>query len=170
MKGRTVILVSHHVQLCAPGAAYVVALDNGRVQFEGNKDDFYASGAIASLVQSAQTETKDDDKEDKELLEAAEERILAEQPQSETSSTVASTPAAVKLEKKPARKLIEEEKRAVGRISRDIWETYIWACGSGWYWLLFIGILVVASASPVVENGWLRYVVTLLAQHICQES
>lgn len=160
MKGRTVILVSHHVQLCAPGAAYVVALDNGRVQFEGSKDDFYASGAIASLVQSAQTETetKDDDKKDKELLEAAEERILADQPQSETSSTVASTPASVKLEKKPARKLVEEEKRAVGRISRDIWETYIWACGSGWYWLLFIGILAVASASPVVENGWLRYV------------
>ena len=30
MRGRTVILVSHHVQLCAPGASYIVALDNGR--------------------------------------------------------------------------------------------------------------------------------------------
>lgn len=30
MKGRTTVLVSHHVQLCAPGAKYIVALENGR--------------------------------------------------------------------------------------------------------------------------------------------
>ncbi|KAF8178248.1 multidrug resistance-associated ABC transporter [Pholiota molesta] len=159
MKGRTVILVSHHVQLCAADAAYVVALDNGRVQFEGSKEDFYNSGAAATLVQTGQAEEEKTDKEEKEALEAAEEKILSPSavPESETSSTVASKPASVKLEKKPARKLVEEEKRAVGRISRDIWETYIWACGSGWYWAVFIFVLIVASASPVLENGWLRY-------------
>lgn len=157
MKGRTVILVSHHVQLCAPGAAYVVALDNGRVQFEGSREAFYSSGVIATLVQSAEAEEENTDKDEKEALKVAEENILPEEPESETSSTAASTPASGKLEKKPARKLVEEEKRAVGRISRDIWETYIWACGSGWYWALFIGVLVIASASPVLENGWLRY-------------
>lgn len=157
MKGRTVILVSHHVQLCAAGAAYVVALDNGRVQFEGSKEDFFSSGAAATLVQTGQAEEEKADKE-VEALEVAEEQILAASAEleSETSSTVASKPASVKLEKKPARKLVEEEKRAVGRISRDIWETYIWACGSGWYWALFISVLIVASASPVLENGWLR--------------
>ncbi|CAA7268235.1 unnamed protein product [Cyclocybe aegerita] len=160
MKGRTVILVSHHVQLCAPGASYVVALDNGRVQFEGPKDEFYSSGAIKTLVQSTSTADQEDDKEEKEALEEAEKRILAAEAESgsEASSTVAtSTPASVKLDKKPARKLVEEEKRAVGRISRDIWETYVWACGNGWYWVVFIFILIVASASPVLENGWLRH-------------
>lgn len=160
MQGRSVILVSHHVQLCAPGAAYVVALDNGRVQFAGSKDEFYNSGAISALVQSTQQEEAKTDKEEKELLEVAEEKVLAvDADESETSSTVgvASTAASVKLEKKPARKLVEEEKRAVGRISREIWETYIWACGNWWYWGLFVSILVVASASPVLENGWLRY-------------
>ncbi|KAF9484310.1 multidrug resistance-associated ABC transporter [Pholiota conissans] len=159
MKERTVILVSHHVQLCAADAAYVVALDNGRVQFEGSKDDFYSSGAAATLVQTVQPEEEKTDKQEKEVLEATEEKILPQsgEESSEMSSTVASKPASVKLEKKPARKLMEEEKRAVGRISRDIWEMYIWACGSGWYWTLFISILVVASASPVLENGWLRY-------------
>ncbi len=140
MKGRTVILVSHHVQLCAPGAAYVVALDNGRVQFEGSKEAFYSSGVIATLVQSAEAEEENTDKEEKEALKVAEENILPEEPESETSSTAASTPASAKLEKKPARKLVEEEKRAVGRISRDIWETYIWACeadGTGRFSLPF---------------------------------
>ncbi|KAF9548180.1 multidrug resistance-associated ABC transporter [Agrocybe pediades] len=157
MKGRTVILVSHHVQLCAPEASYIVALDNGRVQFEGSRDAFFSSGILSLLVQSGEAGDKGDS-EEKEMLEKAEEKVLTEEPEpvSETSSTVASTPASVK-EKKPARKLVEEEKRAVGRIGRDIWLTYIWACGNGWYWLLFIFVLLVASASPVLENGWLRY-------------
>ncbi|KAH9478408.1 ABC transporter 7 [Psilocybe cubensis] len=157
MKGRTIILVSHHVQLCAPGASYVVALDNGRVQFEGSKDDFFRSGVLSTLIQTTQAQGADD-KDEKEDLEKVEEQLLSgEQPESEATSTVASAPASVKLEKKPARKLVEEEKRAVGRISRDIWETYVWACGNGWYWALFVFVLIVASASPVLENGWLRY-------------
>ncbi|KIM46655.1 hypothetical protein M413DRAFT_440257 [Hebeloma cylindrosporum] len=159
--GRTIILVSHHVQLCAPGASYIVALDNGRVQFEGPKDAFYNSGVIASLIQSTQAEAElqGDKEEEVEKLEAAQESILSEdqEPQSETSSTIVSTSPSIKLERKPARKLVEEEKRAVGRIGRDVWATYIWACGNGWYWAIFIFVLIVASASPVLENGWLRY-------------
>jgi len=168
MVGRTIILVSHHVQLCAPGASYIVALDNGRVQFEGPKDAFYTSGVIASLIQSTQVEEEPQGDEEAEKFEAIQESILSEdpEPQSETSSTIASTSPSIKLDRKPARKLVEEEKRAVGRIRRDIWETYFWACGNGWYWIIFIFILVVASASPVLENGWLEYA----SYHHCTSS
>ena len=159
MRGRTVILVSHHVQLCAPGASYIAALDNGKVLFEGSKEAFYSSGIIRTLVQSTESSGET---EDKPTLEKAEETVLtAADPQSETSSTLASsTPATGKMGKKPARKLVEEEKRAVGRIDRGVWETYIRACGNVWYWLLFIPVLVIASVSPVFENGWLGYGIT----------
>ena len=156
MQGRTVILVSHHLQLCAPGASYIAALDNGRVLFEGSKEIFYSSGIMKTLVQSS-GEMND---EEKVTLEKGEETVLAEEldAPSETSSTVASSiPASIKANKKPARKLMEEEKRAVGRIARAVWETYIRACGNVWYWLLFISFLIIVSASPVLENGWLRY-------------
>jgi hypothetical protein len=73
---------------------------------------------------------------------------------SESSSTVA---ASVKQDKKTARKLVEEEKRAVGRISSDIWKSYVLACGHVWYWVIFMVVLLLASLSPVLENGWLRY-------------
>ena len=160
MQGRTVILVSHHVQLCAPGASYITALDNGRVLFEGSKDGFYSSGIMKTLVQSTESSGEMDDKEEILISEKGEETALVEEldSPSETSSTIApSNPASIKANKKPARKLVEEEKRAVGRIGRDIWETYIRACGNVWYWLLFIAFLIIASASPVLENGWLRY-------------
>lgn len=149
MHERTVILVSHHVQLCVPGASYIVALDNGRVQFEGNRDSFQSSTVLRTLVHSTEPADGKD-----QVTEDLEEKVEADQA-SESSSTIAS-PAEVKVEKKPPRKLAEEEKRAVGRIGRDIWATYIWACGHEWYWATFIAILVAASISPVLENGWLK--------------
>jgi len=79
--------------------------------------------------------------------------------QSEDSSSGAETPidAEPSPKKKGPRKLVEEESRAVGRIGRSVWETYIKACGGNPYWLIFAVLLLFAAASPVAENGWLRY-------------
>jgi ABC-type multidrug transport system ATPase subunit len=111
MQGRTVILVSHHVQLCAPGASYIATLDNARVLFEGSKEDFYSSGIRKTLIQSTESSSGEvDDKEEKVILEKEGEAVLNEEldPRSATSSpsTVAapSTPASTKANKKPARK------------------------------------------------------------------
>lgn len=161
MLGRTVILVSHHVQLCAPGANYVVVLDNGRVEFEGSRDAFQDSGIMSRLVQTVEKDLveekeKEDDEVEATLSKEGDTSLEEVEADSETSSTVASTPLVVKIERKPPRKLVEEETRAVGRINRDIWVTYISACGGSWYWVVFLTVLVVASISPVLENGWLR--------------
>ncbi|OJT13873.1 ATP-dependent bile acid permease, partial [Trametes pubescens] len=163
MRGRTLILVSHHVQLCAAGAQYIVALDNGRVQYSGDYDSFRSSGVLNTLVQSGATDPADEKEETtvekvEEIIEAGE--TSSAPASSETSSTLAATtPAELepKPEKKKApRKLVEEEKRAVGRIGRDIWTTYLKSCGGVAYWATFIGALALAALSPVLENGWLR--------------
>lgn len=60
------------------------------------------------------------------------------------------------LPKKAARKLYDEEKRAVGRIAKDIWIAYFRACGSWLYWIIFTSVFVLASLTPIVNNGWLR--------------
>ena len=160
MQGRTVILVSHHLQLCIQGASYIVVLDNGRVLFDGSKEGFYSSGIMKTSVQCTESSGEIDDKERKVTSEIGEETVLAEEldPPSETSSTVApSTPASLKANKNPARKLMEDEKRAVGHVARAVWEMYIRACGNVWYWTLFAFFLIMVSASPVLENAWLRY-------------
>lgn len=167
MKGRTVILVSHHVQLCAPGAKYIVALDNGRLQFQGNQADFMSSEVLKSLSQSGAADTSDE----KEATAVHDIEEIADQAtagppdvsgdKSDTNSTAA--PTAVDIEVKPEqkkapRKLVEEEKRAVGRIGRDIWATYVKACGGAVYWTTFSLSLLLAAIGPVLENGWLKYV------------
>jgi ABC-type multidrug transport system ATPase subunit len=164
MQNRTVLLVSHHVQLCAGGASYIVALDNGRVTFNGGFAAFQDSGMMGTLVQARQTDEIDDKEEtilEMEYQDAEEhEASGSASEESDNSSTVANSVVQMTTKRKqgPAKKLIEEEQRAVGRISREVWATYLAACGSWVYWALFIFAFVVAAISPVLENGWLRYV------------
>ncbi|KAF5371584.1 hypothetical protein D9758_003437 [Tetrapyrgos nigripes] len=158
MEDRTVILVSHHVQLCAPGASYIVALDNGRVTFQGGREAFQGSGVMRSLVQATDVDNTADDKDEatvEDQVSAALEGKSSEDVSDPSSETTTIALAPVK-EKKPARKLIEEETRAIGRVSRDVWMTYIKACGGYGYWLMFMLAFVVAAFAPVAENGWLK--------------
>lgn len=159
MNGRTVVLVSHHVQLCAPGASYIVALDNGRVSFQGSQEAFRSSDVIRSLVQSTIKET--DNKEEQAIEELPSMSLSSQSsdsdgPNSETVTIAAAPATPPKADKKPARKLVEEETRAVGRVSRAVWLTYVRACGPYWYWILFGIIFVLGALSPVAENGWLK--------------
>ncbi|KAL4079580.1 hypothetical protein J3A83DRAFT_4368342 [Scleroderma citrinum] len=185
MHGRTVILVSHHVQLCVSGATYIVALDNGRVIFQGDKEAFQASDIIGTLVHSGGGDGEDKDKEtetqEKKMtadpsavpVSATEEPInynsgeatgattpTETDPNSEISSTAFTSEDTAKANKpqdrKSPRRLVEEEKRAVGHIRRDIWETYVKAIGGWKFWTVFIFALILGALSPVLENWWLK--------------
>lgn len=167
MKGRTVILVSHHVQLCTNGASYVVALDNGRLAFEGACSDFIGSPVMTSLVQSSHVPAPGDEQPEEDNVEAlAEEAAANEEDSAEGSDTAvqpsepdaaaaAAATAAPKAKRAP-RKFIEEEKRAVGRIGGAVWKCYIYACGGRGFWALFLASMVLAALVPVFENGWIR--------------
>ncbi|KAJ7717035.1 multidrug resistance-associated ABC transporter [Mycena metata] len=155
MQGRTVILVSHHVQLCAPGAAYIVALDNGRVQFQGNRDEFQSSGVMSGLVHS--TTAKEEEETEVVIDNAPALAPKHGEGSGSEDSTVAPAPAPKKEKTDGPRKLIEEEARAVGRVARDVWATYIKACGGVGYWSMFAIIFIIAALGPVLENGWVSY-------------
>ena len=172
MRGRTVILVSHHVQLCAPGASYIVALENGRVLYKGDPDGFKSSGVMQSLAHSGTVESTGQDEAEAVVRETNEELLLGEKdygggsstPNTEIPSENDSLGGVTTVDENPAqkkkgpRKLVEEEARAVGRVGRTVWETYYKACGGVSYWLIFLLAFVLAAVSPIAENGWLRYV------------
>lgn len=155
MEGRTIILVSHHVQLCASGANYIVALDNGRIQFQGNREGFYASSVINGLVQSG--DVVGPEEEHANIADGGELAEATSATPSEASSTgppstVVADPQPIK---KVPRKFVEDEKRAVGRIGKDVWWTYARAMGGPWFWTFFVTSLVLATLAPIVEKGWI---------------
>ena len=131
MDGRTIILVSHHVQLTAPGADYVVNLENGRVKFEGSAEVFLSQGIFKNV--------EDDEEaiEDKKPIASKPKlrnKTLADLKTESVATSEASSASEAesdsdseddllqgkKEETKAARKLIDDETKAVGAVSFDV--------------------------------------------------
>ncbi|KAJ6482536.1 multidrug resistance-associated ABC transporter [Mycena sanguinolenta] len=141
MRGRTVILVSHHIQLCVEGAAYVVALDQGTAEFQGGAADFTRSDIFRRLLQT-------------EAASSLDTPITLPSPSASLST--ASTPEKSEKLRGKAPKFVADEVSSVGRISWPVWTTYLGALGSWRYWFWFTVILVISCLSPVFESGYLR--------------
>ncbi|CEL57922.1 ATP-dependent bile acid permease OS=Saccharomyces cerevisiae (strain ATCC 204508 / S288c) GN=YBT1 PE=1 SV=2 [Rhizoctonia solani AG-1 IB] len=172
MNGRTVVLVSHHVQLVAPGASYVVALENGRVLFTGPQSEFIGSPVMQRISHSTEIEEKEQPIEEtiedvaelaNHLAEPSGQSISGESDAATLVKSVNVDKVASSLDdsapakKSTPRKLIEDEARAVGRVRWEIWQSYFKACGSFIYWTIFSVVILGGSLTPVLENGWLRY-------------
>ncbi|KAK8849677.1 hypothetical protein IAR55_005012 [Kwoniella newhampshirensis] len=173
-EGRTILIVSHHTALVSPGAAYIVALENGDVKFSGTRDDFVASGLMEKLddedskAKPTEAEQKEESTVEENAIKPTHKSVVnvsgagTPDPGSETSSLapedeVTVTNSTPDLKSKPPRKLIEDEKRARGRIAGVVWKTYFSALGGPVWWTLFVIALAMAMVVPVAEKGWLQY-------------
>ncbi|WWC73697.1 uncharacterized protein I206_107669 [Kwoniella pini CBS 10737] len=168
LENRTVLLVSHHTALVSPGAAYI-----GDVKFSGTRDDFVASGLMAKLDEE-DVKAKPTDGEAKEeklvddSIKPAHKSVISlsgaagSEPGSETSSLAPEDESTLvnstaDLKGKSPRKLIEDEKRARGRIAWSVWKAYFGALGGPVWWFFFLIALAMAMFVPVAEKGWLEY-------------
>ncbi|GAA5864423.1 hypothetical protein JCM1840_000490 [Sporobolomyces johnsonii] len=189
LKGRTVLLVSHQVQLVAPGAAYVVGLENGRVSFAGSAEEFLNSSgfkdiagddkddkadlppvpsaeskkspptlrnkslaAVVSLSTPASSTDVSSASEAEETSDEEESNTARERPINGSAESVKD----VKKEKK-ARKLIEDEGRAVGRVSGAVWKLYLGAMGGVFFWMAFVFTFGGAKLADVTQTYWLGF-------------
>lgn len=167
MQGRTVILVSHHIQLLAPAASYIVALDNGDVLYAGDQAGFVAGGHMREIEADIKAEeTPAVEKDEQDLIDAKADnkllKIAEAEPNSETSSitevgteggdTAVEGTASVDVKKKAPRKLVEDEVRQTGSIAWKTWKTYLNAQGAWLYWMLFIISVLVGATPPIWEN------------------
>lgn len=59
-----------------------------------------------------------------------------------------------KGERKP-RKLVEEETRAVGKVSADVWKLYLGSMGGPFFWLCFVAAFAGAKLADVAQTWWL---------------
>ncbi|CED85202.1 multidrug resistance-associated abc transporter [Phaffia rhodozyma] len=154
---RTVILVSHHVQLCAPGAKYVIALKNGAVEYAGDPQGFSDSSTSFDLLIHDPASKGDEDtilsieKESIESLDSKKERSDKKAEQvvldgSDLSKVIQKTP----------KKLVEDEKRVVGRINKSTWLYYFRSNGGVIYWTFFVFSSLCAMLVPYFENFWLQ--------------
>ncbi|CAD6886133.1 unnamed protein product [Tilletia controversa] len=156
LKDRTVLLVSHQVQLLAPSAAKVVLLDNGVVRYEGQASDFLQSEHYRGLL--------DDDKEEKVVQDniedgpqqngAAESAGNDKEAGGATANGKADDKDATPGKAAP-RKLVEDEGRNVGAIGLQTWKRYLQMAGGSKVIFVFIAIII-PNIWTLVSSWWLR--------------
>ncbi|KAJ7107582.1 multidrug resistance-associated ABC transporter [Mycena epipterygia] len=131
---RTVVLVTHHVELVLPGAHYLVRMLDGRIDTQGTIKNLRAQGVLDDIAHDADVEVKKE-----EVAVAAETSV----------DTTDAEPA-----KKP-RKLVEDEHREEGGVKWKIYKSYLKA-SSYTIWCFLALIVVVQQLLSVGEKLWIK--------------
>ncbi|ELU39893.1 multidrug resistance-associated ABC transporter [Rhizoctonia solani AG-1 IA] len=147
MKHRTVILVTHHVDLVLPAVSWVVKLYEGQVESQGTVAQLRESGALSS-IRAGQKE-----------IELTEEVITTGSGEDQTGGP--------KDPNKTARKLVEDEKKASGSVGIAVYKTYLSAASYVLFCFLVLFLLsdelywsesyMTQDAQVYTSSGWLEW-------------
>jgi ABC-type multidrug transport system ATPase subunit len=132
-RGRTIILVTHHITTCLPAASYLLEINKGTVLYQGTIPELEERGLLVKVLESVEDPFSDPQPLDQKTFETD---ILPDgtvQPQKRQLSDG---------------KLIEVEARAEGRVSLRSYVTYIRAAGLP-AWSLTIVLLLFIRAINV---------------------
>ncbi|KAJ7099479.1 hypothetical protein B0H15DRAFT_1002427 [Mycena belliarum] len=137
---RTVVLVTHHVELVIPGAHYLIRMLDGRIDTQGTVKELRAQGVLENITHDAAVEVKKE-----ELAVAVEAAVI--------DADAVDAPEAEKT-KKP-RKLVKDEHREVGGVKWKVYKSYLKASSySIWCFLAFVVIL--QQFMSVGEKLWIK--------------
>ena len=163
LSGRTVILVSHHVQLCAPGASLVLHLDNGMAAFIGSASEYMESTYYAKEQAMDEPDEKPDtpaaklnNKNLSHLMHNANGASSSTTSLSDFDTSGSSEDEEPAKPAAPPRKLIEDEARATGKVSPQVWLYWLKANGGAFFWVIFAAIFIGTKGTEVLETYWLR--------------
>ncbi|KAJ7222262.1 hypothetical protein GGX14DRAFT_694507 [Mycena pura] len=140
---RTVVLVTHHVELVLPGAHYLVRMLDGRIDTQGTVKELRAQGVLDDITHDAAVEVK---------KEAA--AVAAVEP---APADADAAPVDVKdgEQSKSPRKLVKDEHREVGGVKWKIYKSYLKASSySIWCFLAFVVVLL--QLLSVGEKLWIK--------------
>ncbi|TRM65424.1 hypothetical protein BD626DRAFT_454236 [Schizophyllum amplum] len=140
LQNRTVVLVTHHVELVIPGAHYLVRMLDGRIDTQGSVKDLRAQGLLDDIATTESAE-----------VHKAEAAVIQEDVQTNEEPVYPNAEAA---ETKKPRKLIKDEHREVGGVKWAIYKTYLKA-SSYWIWGFLFFIVLVNQVLGVGERVWI---------------
>ena len=144
-KDRTRILVTHHVALCLPKTKYAVLLADGTVEHAGMVEELERSGGLHDLLKT-------------------EEEVVGPEVEANTEPDTAKSMdgQAGAPNKKPAelvskpKKLVEDEKRETGGISKKVYMGYIKASGGLPLWIFIIVFYCIAQTLALGRSWWVK--------------
>ncbi|CAH1759675.1 12248_t:CDS:10 [Entrophospora sp. SA101] len=175
MKGRTRILVTHHIGLALSKADYLVVLESGKVVTNGVVDDLRSSGELSSVLKEADSGVDFND-----LAEAAAETIpLVINSNNKNISKIMlhqgepSTASSITVVNNGDNSISEEYDdesnnssdvssirsdidRAKGTVKLNIYLKYFNANGNLLFWIMVIFLFFTTRAAQIIESWWLK--------------
>ncbi|KAI0308316.1 hypothetical protein B0F90DRAFT_1681863 [Multifurca ochricompacta] len=145
LANRTVILVTHHVELVLPGAHHLVRMLDGRIDTQGSLEELRARGVLDEIAHLEEVQVHEEEQKAVAPTPSAEE-IAAEE--AENTSPTGET-------KKP-RKLIKDEERQEGGVKWNIYNTYLNA-SSYWTWIILGFFILLSELLGVSEKVWIKF-------------
>ncbi|KAK0233579.1 P-loop containing nucleoside triphosphate hydrolase protein [Armillaria fumosa] len=146
-KGRTIILVTHHIGLCLPITFYIIELSHRKILQQGSVQELENQGILHKVIDT-------------------EDQPFASDVDSEPSATIAMNEADELNNDSESRKpqlksgngkLIQVEARAEGRVSLRTYLTYIRAAGIiSWILTVFLMLLIrsINISNQVFLSAW----------------
>jgi len=152
-KGRTIILVTHHISLCLPVSSFLVELFQGSARRFGSIEELRKNGYLKEVIE----------REDlvPEAYQSAHEfpttsSKLKPTPDNEPDVLAGTPPEGTSpvLNQEQSRKkgkLVEAEKRAEGRVSYRTYWTYVRAAGV-WTWMVTVFLMIFIRLVTVLNQ------------------
>ncbi|KAI8873400.1 hypothetical protein GQ42DRAFT_160563 [Ramicandelaber brevisporus] len=137
MAGRTIVLVTHHVSLVAGAAKLVAVMHEGTLVAQGSPTDVLARGYLKSV-------TLEDIEESAALATAASTSRNDHSAVSDVDGAAAGEP------------LIQDEERASGKVSLDVYLLYGSAAGGILFWLGLATAALGTRGGNMIQDNWLR--------------
>ncbi|KAG6908992.1 hypothetical protein DXG01_002481 [Tephrocybe rancida] len=167
LEGRTVILVTHHVDLVLPAAHYFVRMLDGRIDTQGTIKDLRTQGELEELTHDSAVTVAE--------AEVQQEALVPTSSDSENTDRDEEEAKKAKAGKKP-RKLVKDEHREVGNVKWAIYKSYLKASyvpfslawlkhakadyafawdRSYWIWGFLAFLVLVAQVLGASEKVWI---------------
>jgi ABC-type multidrug transport system fused ATPase/permease subunit len=157
-KGRTRILVTHHVGLCRHAAKYEVQLGDGGVVYAGNIEDLDKIGALKTPEDDRTIATEDVAEDTLDKIERQISRASRKLSRSSTRPTLGTDSPEPEPVKQDAKVFVGEEERETGRVNLAMYKEYMAACGGWFFWgtliALFIGFEALVLGRSWVLRLW----------------
>ncbi|KAJ5631461.1 uncharacterized protein N7484_011561 [Penicillium longicatenatum] len=158
-RGRTRVLVTHHVALCLPLTDYSVLLENGRVKYAGTIDDLRKSNHLDDILREEQAAEEldkkipDDQKDANDVDGGTLQKVISNTPhQRQSDATNGNSTAPTKDTPK---KFIKDETKEKGSVRLAVYKTYFGMGGRPLAWVLTVSIYVAYAILMVGRSWWI---------------
>ncbi|KAI5803779.1 hypothetical protein EDC01DRAFT_775254 [Geopyxis carbonaria] len=146
MRGRTRILVTHHLKLVVAQAAYTVVLANGAVENVGSVAELRQQGVLEDIIARQEAPEEAEPEEQLELARTRTKDSVRSRRAYSTDETA--RPA--------ARQFVPTEERAKGSVTWAVYSQYITASGGMTVWFLIMLFFAFQEGMVLGRNYWVK--------------